>query len=190
MLCLKSGEGPGKTTSTMGNFLHGFEVLGGPGLYVAFDKVETTATEKVLFNYRTLYPDTLKVSIYGEPRLGTGPKGGFRFYTSPNGITDKDLEQANSAYTEALSSLKSGEYKVIACDELITVVEGTLLTHNQLEEFCAAAYSSQTLVWVSGSPLGRERKHQPETLSILHKYAAQWVDHSLVKYAWPYPLVA
>lgn len=193
MLCIKTGNGPGKSTATMSNFLHALEVLEGKGMYVAFDKVETTATEKVLFNYQTLCSERLEVHIFGLPRMGTGPvmsngKRGFRFYSSPNGITEEDLDQAKAAYQKAYDALTSGEYDVIACDELITAVEGTLLPVEYLAQFCEAANGSSTLVWVSGSPLGRERLHKPETLEILTRYASQWVNHEVVRYAWPYPM--
>src|ERR1700678_1701158 len=117
------GTGNGKTTATFGLALRAISV-GKNVTMVFFDKLEENSSEgralRVLRESKA--PGFGKLEIYytGVNRLGTGPGGSFRLYSSPNGILPEDREQANAGLNFLKEALARKDDIVIG-DELLDV---------------------------------------------------------------------
>jgi cob(I)alamin adenosyltransferase len=91
---------------------------------VFFDKLEENSSEgralRILSEVSSPGFGKLQVNYTGVNRIGTGPKGSFRLYSSPNGILPEDKDAAR----EGLSYIKAGlERKddIVIGDEVLDV---------------------------------------------------------------------
>jgi cob(I)alamin adenosyltransferase len=123
------GTGCGKTTATFGLALRALS-RGKNVTMVFFDKLETNSSEgralRLLSQVNESGFGKLTVHYTGVNRIGTGPKGSFRLYSSPNGILPED----RTAAEEGLQYLKQGIDKgddIIIGDELLDVTRVGLL---------------------------------------------------------------
>src|SRR5271156_4092790 len=93
------GTGCGKTTATFGLALRAIS-RGKSVTLVFFDKLEANSSEgkalQVLANVSDKGFGRLQVFYTGVNRLGTGPGGSFRLYSSPNGILPEDKVEAEA----------------------------------------------------------------------------------------------
>src|ERR1700733_14427103 len=87
------GTGCGKTTATFGLMLRALS-RGKNVTLVFFDKLEANSSEgralRILSQVSQTGFGKLTVHYTGVNRIGTGPKGSFRLYSSPNGILPED----------------------------------------------------------------------------------------------------
>jgi cob(I)alamin adenosyltransferase len=93
------GTGCGKTTATFGLAMQGLRIL----------------AEAAGKNF-----GRLTMHYTGVNRLGTGPKGSFRLYSSPNGILPEDKDAAAHGLQYIKEGLERGDDLVIG-DELLDV---------------------------------------------------------------------
>ncbi|MCC6978234.1 MAG: cob(I)yrinic acid a,c-diamide adenosyltransferase [Candidatus Melainabacteria bacterium] len=117
------GTGCGKTTATFGVMLRALSK--GKNVTLAFfDKLEENSSEgealRVLANHQAPGFGKLSVKYSGVNRLGTGPKGSFRLYSSPNGILPEDKTEALAGLEFVAEALKRGDDIVIG-DEILDV---------------------------------------------------------------------
>lgn len=117
------GTGCGKTTATFGLILRALST-GKNASIIFFDKLEENSSEgKALYLLsKVTEPDFGKLNVHytGVNRIGTGPQGSFRFYSSPNGI----LKEDNKAAREGLEYVKGAlinKDDIVICDELLDI---------------------------------------------------------------------
>ncbi|HEY9715266.1 MAG TPA: cob(I)yrinic acid a,c-diamide adenosyltransferase [Chroococcales cyanobacterium] len=93
------GTGNGKSTATFGVILRALST-GKNVTLVFFDKLEKNSSEgkalRILSNAADSQSGFGKLSVHytGINRIGAGPKGSFRLYSSPNGILPEDKQAA------------------------------------------------------------------------------------------------
>ena len=68
----------------------------------------------------------LTINYTGVNRIGTGPKGSFRLYSSPNGILAEDKEAAREGLGHIEAGLKRND-DIIIGDELLDVARVGLI---------------------------------------------------------------
>jgi cob(I)alamin adenosyltransferase len=130
------GTGCGKSTATFGLALRALS-KGMNVTLVFFDKLETNSSEgKGLAVLSRLKGEEgfgrLSVHYTGVNRVGTGPKGSFRLYSSPNGILPEDKEAAGHGLAYLEEALLRGDDLVIG-DELLDVARVGLVEFEQVE---------------------------------------------------------
>jgi cob(I)alamin adenosyltransferase len=117
------GTGCGKSTATFGVILRALS-KGKTVSLTFFDKREENSSEgrslRVLGAHKEPGFGKLTVHYTGVNRIGTGPKGSFRLYSSPNGILPEDKEAARQGLTHMKEALERGDNIVIG-DEVLDV---------------------------------------------------------------------
>lgn len=117
------GTGCGKTTAAFGLTLRALS-KGMNVTLVFFDKLEENSSEgkglRVLSEHREAGFGKLTMHYTGVNRLGTGPKGSFRLYSSPNGILPEDKTAAAEGLAHIVAGLERKDDIVIG-DELLDV---------------------------------------------------------------------
>ncbi|HEY9776720.1 MAG TPA: cob(I)yrinic acid a,c-diamide adenosyltransferase [Planktothrix sp.] len=123
------GTGCGKTTATFGLALRALS-RGKNVTIVFFDKLEQNSSEgrafRILSEVQQPGFGKLLVHYTGVNRIGTGPKGSFRLYSSPNGILPEDRDSAYEGLKYLQEALKRKDEIVIG-DELLDVTRVGLL---------------------------------------------------------------
>ncbi|MBU6454497.1 MAG: cob(I)yrinic acid a,c-diamide adenosyltransferase [Cyanobacteria bacterium REEB67] len=117
------GTGCGKTTATFGLAMRALS-KGMNVTLVFFDKLEENSSEgkglRILAEAAGENFGRLTMHYTGVNRLGTGPKGSFRLYSSPNGILPEDKEAAAQGLQFIKEGLERGDDLVIG-DEVLDV---------------------------------------------------------------------
>ena len=117
------GTGCGKTTATFGLALRALST-GKNVTIVFFDKMEQNTSEGKALNILATTKEAgfgkLNVHYTGINRLGAGPGGSFRFYSSPNGILPEDTAEAKQGLAYLREAIDRGDEIVIA-DEMLDV---------------------------------------------------------------------
>ena len=117
------GTGCGKTTATFGLALRALST-GKNVTLVFFDKMEDNTSEGVALAILGAVQKPgfgkLEVHYTGINRVGSGPNGSFRFYSSPNGILEEDKAEATKGLEYIRAALERGDEVVIA-DEMLDV---------------------------------------------------------------------
>ena len=117
------GTGCGKTTATFGLALRALS-KGKNVTIVFFDKLEENTSEGIALAIlgQVNKPNFGKLEVHytGINRVGAGPNGTFRFYSSPNGINDEDRAESRKGLEYIRKALERGDEIVIA-DEMLDV---------------------------------------------------------------------
>ncbi len=117
------GTGCGKTTATFGVILRALGT-GKNVTIVFFDKLEGNSSEgkalRVLSRCGEPGFGRLAVHYTGVNRIGTGPKGSFRLYSSPNGILPEDTQAAREGLNYLKEALERRD-DIVICDELLDI---------------------------------------------------------------------
>ncbi|MBX9772405.1 MAG: cob(I)yrinic acid a,c-diamide adenosyltransferase [Candidatus Obscuribacterales bacterium] len=116
------GQGCGKTTATFGVILRAVAAHKNVSI-VFFDKLEENSSEGKTLRYLAAASNgfgKLSVNYTGVNRIGTGPKGSFRLYSSPNGILPEDTEAARQGLNFVREALLRGD-DIVVCDELLDI---------------------------------------------------------------------
>lgn len=117
------GTGCGKTTATFGVILRAIS-SGKNVSIVFFDKMEENSSEGKAFRYLAQAQNQgfgkLSVHYTGVNRIGTGPKGSFRLYSSPNGILPEDIDAAKEGLRYVSEALMRRD-DIVVCDELLDI---------------------------------------------------------------------
>jgi len=130
------GTGCGKTTATFGLILRGLS-CGKRITLVFFDKLEVNSSEGKALRHLSGLKESgfgrLNVYYTGVNRVGAGPEGSFRFYSSPNGILPEDKTAASVGLTYVREALQSQDDIVIA-DEILDVARVGLIDWQDVKE--------------------------------------------------------
>lgn len=143
------GTACGKTTATFGVVMRALST-GKNCTLTFFDKLEENSSEgkslQVLANHKEKGFGKLHVNYTGVNRIGTGPKGSFRFYSAPNGILPEDKEAAKEGLTYLIEGLKRGDDIVIG-DELLDVARVGLIDWEDVKEAIAMRKDPTVLIF-------------------------------------------
>lgn len=117
------GTGCGKTTATFGLALRALS-KGKDVTIIFFDKLEDNTSEGVALDIlsKVQQPGFGKLNVHytGVNRVGAGPNGTFRFYSSPNGILPEDKAESRKGLAWIREAIERGDEIVIA-DEMLDV---------------------------------------------------------------------
>jgi cob(I)alamin adenosyltransferase len=123
------GTANGKSTATFGVILRALST--GKNVSITFfDKLEGNSSEgkalRILANHKEDGFGRLTINYTGVNRIGTGPKGSFRFYSAPNGILPEDKTAAEEGVRLITEAFKRHDDIVIG-DELLDVARVGLI---------------------------------------------------------------
>lgn len=136
------GTGCGKTTATFGVLIRAVST-GKNASIVFFDKLEQNSSEGNVLRYLASGTGSksgfgnLNVHYTGVNRLGTGPNGSFRLYSSPNGILPEDKQAAREGLGFLKAALERGD-EVVVADELLDVGRVGLVSWEEIREVIQA----------------------------------------------------
>ncbi|MDR3611974.1 MAG: cob(I)yrinic acid a,c-diamide adenosyltransferase [Candidatus Obscuribacterales bacterium] len=129
------GTGNGKSTATFGVILRALSRSKNASL-TFFDKLEENSSEGKALRALATHAEPgfgkLIVQYTGVNRIGSGPKGSFRLYSSPNGILPEDKEAARQGLTFLKQALERGDDVVIG-DEVLDVARVGLIEWDELK---------------------------------------------------------
>jgi cob(I)alamin adenosyltransferase len=142
------GTGCGKTTATFGVAIRALS-KGMNVTMVFFDKLESNSSEGTALSLLSKVEQEgfgkLSVHYTGVNRIGAGPGGSFRFYSSPNGILPEDKEQAATGLKLIKEAFERGDQVVIA-DELLDVARVNLISWEEVQSVFAMRKDPTLLV--------------------------------------------
>jgi len=142
------GTGCGKTTATFGLALRALS-KGMNVTLVFFDKLEENSSEgkglRILAQAAGTTFGRLTMHYTGVNRLGTGPKGSFRLYSSPNGILPEDKDAALAGLGYLKEGLERKDHLVIG-DELLDVGRVGLIDFEAVKEMLPLRQDPTVLV--------------------------------------------
>jgi cob(I)alamin adenosyltransferase len=143
------GTGCGKTTATFGLLMRALS-RGKSVTLVFFDKLEENSSEgkalRILSEVQQPGFGKLTVHYTGVNRIGTGPKGSFRLYSSPNGILPEDRDAAYDGLKFLQQALQRKDDIVIG-DELLDVTRVGLLDWDAFRDAVEARQDPTVLVF-------------------------------------------
>ncbi len=133
-----TGEGKGKTSAALGLMVRALG-SGKSVAFVQFIKHWEVGEHTFINNIQSLYSGKLLLFKGGEGFYNAGEH-------SAKGISDIDHKKAaKSTYNFALTSVSSGKYDVVVCDEINNAVHGGLLEVSLLEELISKKHKNTTL---------------------------------------------
>lgn len=142
------GTGCGKTTAAFGLTLRALS-KGMNVTLVFFDKLEENSSEgrglRLLSDSGAAGFGKLTIHYTGVNRLGTGPKGSFRLYSSPNGILPEDKDAAKQGLTYIAEGLMRKDDIVIG-DELLDVARVGLVDFDYVKQVLSLRQDPTVLV--------------------------------------------
>ncbi len=142
------GTACGKTTATFGVILRALS-KGKNVTMTFFDKLEENSSEgkalRILADHREEGFGRLIVNYTGVNRIGSGPKGTFRFYSAPNGILPEDREAASVGLSYIAEGLKR-EDDIVIGDELLDVARVGLIDWDSVKATIAFRKADTVLV--------------------------------------------
>lgn len=142
------GTGCGKSTATFGVVLRALS-RGKSVTLVFFDKLEENSSEGRALRLLSEVgePGFGKLSIHytGVNRIGTGPKGSFRLYSSPNGILPDDKEAAREGLGYIREALDRKDDIVIG-DECLDVARVGLVDWEQFRQVVESRQDPTVLI--------------------------------------------
>lgn len=142
------GTGCGKTTATFGLALRALST-GKNVTLVFFDKLEENTSEgralKLLSE--TSEPGFGKLTVHytGINRLGAGPNGTFRFYSSPNGILPEDTKESRKGLQYLKEAFERADEIVIA-DEMLDIARVGVVPWDEVKPIIDARKDPTLLV--------------------------------------------
>lgn len=160
------GTGCGKTTATFGLALRALS-CGKNVTLVFFDKLEVNTSEGRALQLlsRTTEPGFGKLTVHytGINRLGAGPNGSFRFYSSPNGILPEDISEGKRGLALIKEALDRGDDVVIA-DEMLDVARVRVLGWDEVKPVIESR-KDPTLIVLTGRKAPDWLMNQATTIS-------------------------
>lgn len=142
------GTGCGKTTAAFGLTLRALS-KGMNVTLVFFDKLEENSSEgrglRLLSDSAAEGFGKLTIHYTGVNRIGTGPKGSFRLYSSPNGILPEDKDAAKQGLTYIAEGLMRKDDIVIG-DELLDVARVGLVDFDYVKQVLSLRQDPTVLV--------------------------------------------
>jgi len=142
------GTGCGKTTATFGVVLRAVST-GKNVTIVFFDKLEDNSSEgpalRLLSQQNMPGFGKLEVQYTGVNRIGTGPGGSFRLYSSPNGILPEDTEAARQGL-EHLKQALSRQDDIVICDELLDIGRVGVISWDEIRPVIEARQDPTVLI--------------------------------------------
>lgn len=142
------GTACGKSTATFGVLIRALST-GKNVTLVFFDKLEENSSEgkalRLLANQSETGFGRLEVHYTGVNRIGAGPNGNFRFYSSPNGILPEDKDAALEGLNYIAEALSRKDDIVIG-DELLDVARVGLVDWEKVREVFATREDPTVLI--------------------------------------------
>jgi cob(I)alamin adenosyltransferase len=142
------GTGCGKTTATFGLALRALS-KGMNVTLVFFDKLEENSSEgkglRILAQAAGENFGRLTMHYTGVNRIGSGPKGSFRLYSSPNGILPEDKEAASQGLSYIKEGLARKDHLVIG-DEMLDVGRVGLIDFEEVKPMLTLRQDPTVLV--------------------------------------------
>jgi cob(I)alamin adenosyltransferase len=130
------GTGCGKTTATFGVAIRALSREMNVSI-VFFDKLEANSSEGRVLNLLAGNCESgfgkLELHYTGVNRVGSGPGGSFRFYSSANGILPEDGDEARRGLAFLQAALERADSVVVA-DELLDVARANLISWDEVKE--------------------------------------------------------
>lgn len=143
------GTGCGKTTAALGLVLRALSSGKNVSL-VFFDKLENNSSEGRALRHLSEIDEPgfgkLTVNYTGINRIGAGPKGSFRFYSSPNGILPADQAQARIGLDYLSAALNRADEIVIG-DEVLDVARVGLVDWQDFQKIVDARRDPTVLIF-------------------------------------------
>ncbi len=138
MVIVYTGEGKGKTTASLGLMVRALGA-GKRVAYIQFIKHWQVSEHEFIESIQNVYGDSL--FFY---------KGGKGFYKagehSAKGISEaQHAEEASKTYKKAVSSIVSGDYDLVVCDELSNAVHDGLISEKDLLELIGKKHSTTNI---------------------------------------------
>ena len=160
------GTGCGKTTATFGVAIRALS-KGMNVSIVFFDKLEANSSEGKALHLLSSMSESgigkLSVHYTGVNRIGSGPGGSFRFYSSPNGILEEDKEEARRGLA-LISEAFARKDELVIADELLDVARVNLLSWDEVRE-ALSKRSDPTLLLLTGRKAPDWLMEQATTIS-------------------------
>lgn len=160
------GTGCGKTTATFGVAIRALS-KGMNVSIVFFDKLEQNSSEGKALNLLAKLNENgfgkLEIHYTGINRIGAGPGGSFRFYSSPNGILEEDKEEARRGLAFIEAAFERGDSVVIA-DEMLDVARVNLISWDEVQKVLAKR-KDPTLLLLTGRKAPDWLMEQATTIS-------------------------
>ena len=142
------GTACGKSTATFGVLLRALS-SGKNVSMVFFDKMETNSSEgpglRYLADSSKQEFGKLNLVYTGINRIGTGPNGSFRLYSSPNGILPEDKDEAGKGLKHIEEALERGDDIVIG-DELLDAARVGLVDWERVKDTFAKRKDPTVLI--------------------------------------------
>jgi cob(I)alamin adenosyltransferase len=161
------GTGCGKTTATFGVAIRALSKNMNVTI-VFFDKLEENSSEgkvlKLLAGQNGADSiGKLHVNYTGINRIGAGPGGSFRFYSSPNGILPEDKEEALRGLKLIEEAFERADEVVIA-DEMLDVARVNLVSWEAVQKVLSKR-KDPTLLLLTGRKAPDWLMEQATTIS-------------------------
>lgn len=172
VIIVYTGESKGKTSASLGLMVR---ALGNRWsvAYIQFIKYWGVGEHAFIRDIQGIYKDQLHFH-----------KGGKGFYNagdlSPEHVSeDQHKQAAQETYDEAMHALKSGEYKLVICDEINNAVHDGLLTKNQLKKLMTTARDNNVSLCVTGRNFPEELHNLADIVTNMTKIKHHFDDKYL-----------
>lgn len=122
------GDGKGKTTAAIGLSVR----AAGAGFKVAFIQFDKGFDKEEFYSERNILRSISNIHVMPTGMIRMMPDGNFRFKNIP-----EDFEEAKRGLQLALDAIKSGNYQLVVCDEILSSVLTKLVTKEDVENLIA-----------------------------------------------------
>ena len=161
------GTGCGKTTATFGVAIRALSRKMNVSI-VFFDKLEENSSEGKVLKFLADQNGSanlgkLSVHYTGINRIGAGPGGSFRFYSSANGILPEDKDEARRGLKLIEEAFERGDELVVA-DEMLDVARVNLIEWEEVKKVLSKR-KDPTLLLLTGRKAPDWLMEQATTIS-------------------------
>jgi len=173
-----TGEGKGKTSASLGLMARALGA-GHRVAYIQFIKHWDVSEHNFIREVQGIYGDKLMLYIGGKGFYKAGDQ-------SAKDVTEtQHADEAVKTYKKAISSITSGDYDLVVCDEINNAVHDGLITEKDLLELIGKKHST-TSICITGRnfPLRFVRKADIVTnmTKLYHHYDDKYLANEGIDY--------